>query len=103
LYATYTWTAATDLSTLQAARFYVPALGAIALIGAWLLVRLPRRLPLTAITTLVVAGVLFGLGGWAFHDMYQFPFGRQLQVVHGPGGTVELKPGPGARIGGPAA
>ena len=103
LYATYTWTAATGLSTLQAARFYVPALGAIALIGAWLLVRLPRRLPLTAITTLVVAGVLFGLGGWAFHDMYQFPFGRQLQVVHGPGGTVELKPGPGARIGGPAA
>jgi len=103
LYATYTWTAATGLSTLQAARFYVPALGAIALIGAWLLVRLPRRLPLTAITTLAVAGVLFGLGGWAFHDMYQFPFGRQLQVVHGPGGTVELKPGPGARIGGPAA
>jgi hypothetical protein len=103
LYATYTWTAATGLSTLQAARFYVPALGAIALLGAWLLVRVPRRLPLAAITTLVVAGVLFGLGGWAFHDMYQFPFGRQLQVVHGPGGTVELKPGPGARIGGPAA
>jgi hypothetical protein len=85
LYATYTWTAATSLSTLQAARFYVPALGAIALIGAWLLVRLPRRLPLTAITTLAVAGVLFGLGGWAFHDMYQFPFGQQLVVVHGPG------------------
>jgi hypothetical protein len=99
LYATYTWTAATGLSTLQAARFYVPALGAIALLGAWLLVRVPRRLPLAAITTLVVAGVLFGLGGWAFHDMYQFPFGRQLQVVHGPDGTAELKPGPGARIG----
>jgi hypothetical protein len=103
LYATYTCPPATGLSTLQAARFYVPALGAISLLGAWLLVRLPRRLPLAAITTLVVAGVLFGLGGWAFHDMYQFPFGRQLQVVHGPGGTVELKPGPGARIGGPAA
>jgi hypothetical protein len=69
-------------------------LGAISLLGAWLLVRVPRRQPLAAITTLVVAGVLFGLGGWAFHDMYQFPFGRQLVVVHGPGGTVELKPGP---------
>ncbi|MGD0378181.1 MAG: hypothetical protein ABSB01_26870 [Streptosporangiaceae bacterium] len=101
LYATYTWTAAAGLSTLQAARFYVPALGPISLLGAWLLVRVPRRQPLTAITTLGVAGVLFGLGSWAFHNMYQFPFGRQLQVVHGPGGTVELKPGPGVRIGGP--
>jgi hypothetical protein len=101
LYATYTWTAAAGLSTLQAARFYVSALGPISLLGAWLLVRVPRRQPLAAITTLVVAGVLFGLGSWAFHNMYQFPFGRQLQVVHGPGGTVELKPGPGVRIGGP--
>jgi hypothetical protein len=42
LYATYTWTAAAGLSTLQAARFYVPALGAISLLGAWLLVRVPR-------------------------------------------------------------
>jgi len=89
------------LSTLQAARFYVPALGAISLLGAWLLTRVPRRQPLAAITTLAVAGALFGLGGWAFHDMYQFPLGQQLVVVHGPGGTVELEPGPGARIGGP--
>jgi hypothetical protein len=100
-YATYTWTAEPGLSTLQAARFYVPTLGAISLLGAWLLVRVSRRQPLAAIITLVVAGVLFGLGGWAFHDMYQFPFGRQLQVVHGAGGAVELQPGPGARIGGP--
>lgn len=77
LYATYTWTAAAGLSTLQAARFYVPALGAISLLGAWLLVRVPRRQPLVAITTCAVIGGLFGLGGWAFHDMYQFPFGGQ--------------------------
>jgi hypothetical protein len=83
--------------------FYVPALGAISLLGAWLLVRAPRKLPLAAITAFAVVAALFGLGGWAFHDMYQFPFGRQLAVVHGPGGTVELKPGPGVRIGGPAA
>ena len=102
LYATYTWTAAPGLSTLQAARFYVPCLGAISLLGAWLLVRVPRRQSLAAISTVVVVGVLFGLGGWAFHDMYQFPFGRQFVVVHGPGGTVELRPGPGVMIrGGP--
>src|SRR5580693_4770158 len=103
LYATYTWTAAAGLSTLQAARFYVPALGAISLLGAWLLVRVPRRQPLAAITTLVVVAALFGLGSWAFHDMYQHPFGSQLVVVPGPGGTVELQPDPGVMIGGPGS
>jgi hypothetical protein len=93
LYATYTWTAAPGLSTLQAARFYVPALSAISLLGAWL-VRVPRRQPAAAVMTLAVVAALFGLGGWAFHDMYQFPFGSQLVVVPGPGGTVELEPGP---------
>ena len=101
LYATYTWTAAPGLSTLQAARFYVPALGSISLLGAWLLVRVPRRQPFVAVTTIVVVAALFGLGGWAFHDMYQFPFGPQFTVVPGPGGTVEVKPGPGVMIGGP--
>ena len=101
LYATYTWTAVPRLSTLQAARFYVPALGAISLLGAWLLVRVPRRQPFAAVTTLVVVAALFGLGSWAFHDMYQFPFGPQFAVVPGPAGTVELKPGPGAMTGGP--
>jgi hypothetical protein len=99
LYATYTWTAAPGLSTLQVARFYVPALGAISLLGAWLLVRVPRRQPLAAIAALTVIAALFGLGSWAFHNMYQHPFGPQLVVVPGPGGTVELKPGPGAGIG----
>jgi hypothetical protein len=96
LYATYTWTAGPGLSTLQAARFYVPALGAISLLGAWLLVRVPGRQLLAAITTFAVAGVLFGLGAQAFHDMYKFPFG------HRPGGTVRLAPGPGAKISGPS-
>ena len=95
LYATYTWTAGPGLSTLQAVRFYVPALGAISLLGAWLLVRVPRRQSLAAIATFAVAGALFGLGAQAFHDMYKFPFGHQ------PGGTARLGPGPGAKIGGP--
>jgi len=50
---------------------------------------------------LAVVAALFGLGSWAFHDMYQFPFGPQLVVVPGPDGTVELEPDPGAMIGGP--
>ena len=95
LYAIYTWTAAPRLSTLQAARFYVPALGAISLLGAWLLVRVPRRQPAAGVATVVVVAALFGLGGWAFHDMYKFPFGPQFAVVPGPGGTVKLEPGPG--------
>jgi hypothetical protein len=99
LYATYTWTAAPRLSTLQAARFYVPALGAISLLGAWLLVRVPRRQPFIAITTLAVVAALFGLGGWAFQDMYKFPFGPQFAVVPGPGGTVKLEPGRVASAG----
>jgi hypothetical protein len=99
LYATYTWTAAPGLSTLQAVRFYVSTLGAVSLLGAWLLVRAPRRQPLVAVTTLVVVAALFGLGGWAFHDMYKFPFGPQFAVVPGPGGTVKLKPGPAAPAG----
>jgi hypothetical protein len=66
--------------------------GAISLLGAWMLVRVPRSQPLVAITTLAVVAALFGLGGSAFHDMYQFPFGSQLVVMLGPGGTVELEP-----------
>jgi hypothetical protein len=81
----------------------VPALGAISLLGAWLLVRVPRRQQLVTLTTLAVVAALSGLGGWAFHDMYQHPSGSQLAVVPGPGGTVELKPGPGAIIGGPGS
>jgi hypothetical protein len=48
---------------------------------------MPRSQPLAAITTLAVVAALFGLGGWAFHEMHQFPFGSHLVVVPGPGGT----------------
>jgi len=106
VYATYTWTAAPQLSTLQAARFYVPALGAISLLGAWLLTRVPpvrvlRRVPLTAVTTLAVVAALFTAGNWAFSDMYRHPFGSQLMVGPGPGGAVKPRPGPGVITGGP--
>jgi len=42
LYATYTWTANPAASTLQVVRFYVPAVGAISLLGAWLIVNVHR-------------------------------------------------------------
>jgi hypothetical protein len=65
LYAAYTWTTQPGLTTLVAVRFYVPALGAMALLGAWLIARLPRRVPLAA--CVIVAA--FGLGLWSFHAM----------------------------------
>jgi hypothetical protein len=74
LYATYTWTTPPGLSTLQSTRFYVPALGPIALLGAWLLIRLPRKQPLAAMIMLLSVGTLFWLGARAFHDMYQNPW-----------------------------
>jgi hypothetical protein len=73
LYAAYTWTAQPGLSTLQTARFYVPATGAISLLGAWLVTRLPRRPALTAVTSAAVLMALFGMGGWSYHDMLNPP------------------------------
>jgi hypothetical protein len=62
LYAVYTWTAYPSMSTLQTSRFYVPALGAMSLLGAWTVVWVARRASLAAVTSVVVVGVLFGLG-----------------------------------------
>jgi hypothetical protein len=70
LYAAYTWTANDLGSTLQFARFYVPATGAIALLGSWLVTRLPQRASLAAVTSAAVA--LFGLGAWSFAIMHEF-------------------------------
>ena len=72
LYAAYTWTANDLGSTLQFARFYVPAAGAIALLGSWLVTRLPRRAALAAVTAAAVAVAMFGLGAWSFAIMQDF-------------------------------
>jgi hypothetical protein len=74
LYAAYTWTAAPGLSTLQAVRFYVDALGVIALLGAWLLMHVARRATVATATTAVVVVALFGLGFWSFTVMRTHPF-----------------------------
>jgi hypothetical protein len=72
---------ASGAETLQPTRFYLPALGPMALLGAWLLVRLPRKQPLVAMIVLVSVGTLFWLGAGAFHDMYQSPF-VDIQISH---------------------
>jgi hypothetical protein len=69
LYAAYYWTNDPGEDTLQVSRFYVPAIGAISLLGAWLATRIPGRAWLAGLTVVVVVTALFGLGTWAFHDM----------------------------------
>ena len=54
---------------MQVSRSYVPAIGAISLLGAWLATRIPGRAWLAGLTVAVVVTALFGLGTWAFYDM----------------------------------
>jgi hypothetical protein len=103
LYAAYTWTALPGLTTLQAVRFYVPALGAIALLGAWLVVRVPPRPALAGVATAAVLTVVFVLGIWSFSTMTSWS-GRFLGPGPGPHGVVHgvvRGPGPGVRISRP--
>ena len=55
--------------TVQATRFHVPALGAISLLGAWLVIRAVRQAPLAVVASAVVVVTMFGLGLWSFHNM----------------------------------
>jgi hypothetical protein len=114
LYAAYTWTAAPGLSTLQAARFYVPAIGAIALLGAWLAARLPRCLPrhvprrasLAAMTSAALVAAMFGLGVWSFNGMRAFRLVEHTASSgkHGaPGGGAERSGSGRASTGKPPA
>ena len=70
VYSAYYWTNDPSGTTLQTVRFYVPAIGAIALLGAWLVTRLPSRTWLAGAATTATITMLFGLGVWAFHAMY---------------------------------
>jgi hypothetical protein len=84
LYATYTWTTPPFATTLQVARFYVPALGAISLLGAWLVTRVPRRESLPAVTALVTAAgvaVMFVFGIRAFGEMAASRIGGVVRIV----------------------
>ncbi len=70
LYSAYTWTTDPTSVTVQVVRFYVPALGAIALLGAWLVTRIPGRELRAGLTSAAVITAMFGLGVWSFYAMY---------------------------------
>jgi hypothetical protein len=70
LYATYTWTTDPTNLAVQDVRFYLPALGAISLLGAWLVTRVSGPAWHRGLTSVASICVLFGLGVWAFHAMY---------------------------------
>jgi hypothetical protein len=97
LYAAYTWTANAFGSTLQFARFYVPAIGAISLLGSWLVTRLPRRTSLATAISAAVVAAMFGLGAWSFAVMREFSLGG---IHNGPPGVVG-PPVPGRSPGAP--
>ena len=70
LYCAYYWTAAyPSMTTLQVVRFYLPAIGAISLLGAWLVTRIPGRAWLAGLTAAAIVTARFGLGAWSFHAM----------------------------------
>jgi hypothetical protein len=70
LYSAYTWTTDPTNVTIQVVRFYVPAVGAIALLGAWLVTRIPGRARVVGFTTAAVTVAIFCLGVWSFYAMY---------------------------------
>jgi hypothetical protein len=70
LYSAYTWTTDPTSVTVQVVRFYVPALGAIALLGAWLVTRVPGRARWAGLTSAAVIAAMFGLGVSSFYAMY---------------------------------
>jgi hypothetical protein len=70
LYAAYSWTADPTSVTVQVVRFYVPAIGAISLLGAWLVTRISGRAWLAGLTAAAVIAALFALGVSSFYGMY---------------------------------
>lgn len=106
LYSAYYWTANPYGSTLQVARFYVPALGAISLLGAWLVTRIPGRAWLAGLTSATVIAATFGLGAWSFHAMAATRIGVIVKGCPGPGASpgppgIRCPAGPRKVIGGP--
>jgi hypothetical protein len=70
LYSSYTWTTDPTSVTVQVVRFYLPALGAISLLAAWLITRIPGPGWIRGLTSAAAIAALFGVGAWAFHAMY---------------------------------
>ena len=70
LYSAYTWTVDPSNVTVQVVRFYVPAIGAISLLGAWLVTRIPGPAWLAGLTAAALITAMFGLGVSSFYAMY---------------------------------
>jgi hypothetical protein len=70
LYTAYTWTTDPTSVTVQVVRFYLPAIGAISLLGAWLVTRIPGRIWSAGLTSIATITALFVVGVWTFHAMY---------------------------------
>jgi hypothetical protein len=69
VYSAYYWTNDPSEDTLQTVRFYVPAIGMISLLGAWLVTRIPGRVWLAGLTSAALVVAMFVLGAWSFHAM----------------------------------
>src|SRR5450631_2500610 len=107
LYAAYDWTVRMGSaagSDIHLIRFYLPALGLVTLLAAWLLVQLPRWLPVAVLV------VLIGLGARSYPNLVAAGLGGPgggpggSQGVGGPGGTGGPPPGvagSGGITGGP--
>ena len=101
LYAAYGWTARMGSgagSDIHVIRFYLPALGLISLLGAWLLAQLPRWLPI------VLLVVLIGLGARSYPTLVAAGFGGPGSGgSQGPGGVPNGPPPGLGGSGGPGA
>ncbi len=88
LYFAYTWTVGPGADAtwfmLPLVRFYVPALGLISLLGAWLVTRVPGRGALAAVAVAAVTAVMFGLGIHSFDVMTTRAQAVFFQVKGGP-------------------
>jgi hypothetical protein len=69
LYATYTGTSDPGGVAVEDVRLYLPAIGIVSLLAAWLVTRIPGRAWRAAVTSGVVV-VMFAVGGSSFHAMY---------------------------------
>jgi len=70
LYSMYTWTTDPTSAAVSVVRFYLPPIGAIALLGAWLVTRIPGRAWRVGLASAAVITALFGLSVCAFYAMY---------------------------------
>ena len=98
LYSAYDWTARMAGGAgggIHVIRFYLPALGLITLLAAWLLMRLPRWL------TIIVLIAVIGLGAWSYTDLAAGGMGPGGGVPGGRPGIGGPAPGGGAPGGGP--